>query len=134
MGLQSVLRTQGRIRSQNFRQPAHTRPRKIGVSLHQVEIDEARLGIMLNELRLPTIKSLWPQFAEQADQEGWPAARFLCAIAEHELAERAHRRVERHLSEAHLPPGKTLDSFAFDAVPMVSKAQVMAMAAGDSTG
>ena len=81
---------------------------------------------------LTTIKSLWPQFAEQADQEGWPAARFLCAIAEHELAERAHRRVERHLSEAHLPPGKTLDSFAFDAVPMVSKAQVMAMAAGDS--
>ena len=40
-------------------------------------IDEARLGIMLNELRLPTIKTLWPQFAEQADREGWPAARFL---------------------------------------------------------
>jgi hypothetical protein len=28
-------------------------------------IDEAWLGIMLNELRLPTIKTLWPQFAEQ---------------------------------------------------------------------
>jgi DNA replication protein DnaC len=95
-------------------------------------IDEARLGIMLNELRLPTIKALWPQFAEAADKEGWPAARFLAAIAEHELAERANRRVERHLAEAHLPPGKTLDSFAFDAVPMISKAQVMAMAAGDS--
>ena len=95
-------------------------------------IDEARLGIMLNELRLPTIKTLWPQFAEQADREGWPAARFLSAIAEHELAERAHRRIERHLAEAHLPSGKTLDSFAFDAVPMVSKAQVMAMTAGDS--
>ena len=95
-------------------------------------IDEARLGIMLNELRLPTIKALWPQFAEQADREGWPAARFLSAIAEHELAERDRRRIERHLAEAHLPPGKTLDSFAFDAVPMVSKAQVMAMTAGDS--
>lgn len=95
-------------------------------------IDEARLGIMLNELRLPTIKTLWPQFAEQADREGWPAARFLSAIAEHELAERAHRRIERHLAEAHLPPGKTLDSFAFDAVPMISKAQVMAITAGDS--
>jgi DNA replication protein DnaC len=95
-------------------------------------IDEARLAIMLNELRLPTIKMLWPQFAEQADREGWPAARFLSAIAEHELAERVHRRIERHLAEAHLPPGKTLDSFAFDAVPMVSKAQVMAIAAGDS--
>lgn len=62
-------------------------------------VDAARLGIMLNELRLPTIKTLWPQFAE-----------------------RAHRRIERHLAEVHLPPGKTLPSFAFDAVPMVSKA------------
>ncbi len=95
-------------------------------------IDEARLGIMLNELRLPTIKTLWPQFAEVADREGWPAARFLAAIAEHELAERANRRTGRHLAEAHLPPGKTLDTFAFEAVPMISKAQVMAMAAGDS--
>ena len=95
-------------------------------------IDEARLGIMLNELRLPTIKTLWPQFAEAADREGWPAARFLAAIAEHELAERASRRIGRHLAEAHLPPGKTLDTFAFEAVPMISKAQVMAMTAGDS--
>jgi DNA replication protein DnaC len=95
-------------------------------------IDEARLGLMLNELRLPTIKTLWPRFAEQADREGWPAARFLAAIAEHELAERANRRIARHLAEAHLPPGKTLDSFDFEAVPMISKAQVMAMAAGDS--
>jgi DNA replication protein DnaC len=87
---------------------------------------------MLNELRLPTIKSIWPQFAEAADREGWPAARFLAAIAEHELAERANRRIGRHLAEAHLPPGKTLDTFAFEAVPMISKAQVMAMAAGDS--
>ena len=50
-------------------------------------VDEARLSIMLNELRLPTIKTLWPRFAEQSDREGWPAARFLAAIAEHELAE-----------------------------------------------
>lgn len=95
-------------------------------------VDAARLSIMLNDLRLPTIKTLWQQFADQADREGWPAARFLAAIAEHELAERANRRIVRHLAEAHLPPGKTLDSFAFDAVPMISKAQVMAMAAGDS--
>lgn len=95
-------------------------------------IDHARLGLMLNELRLPTIKTLWPRFAEQADREGWPAARFLAAIAEHELAERARRRVERHLADAHLPPGKTLESFDFEAVPLISKAQMNAMAAGDS--
>jgi DNA replication protein DnaC len=87
---------------------------------------------MLNDLRLPTIKHVWPQFAEQADKEGWPAARFLATIAEHELAERGRRRIERHLADARLPPGKTLDAFDFDAVPMISKAQVMAITAGDA--
>jgi DNA replication protein DnaC len=95
-------------------------------------VDTARLGVMLNELRLPTIKLVWPRFAEQADKEGWPAARFLSAIAEHELAERDRRRIERHLAEARLLPGKTLETFDFEAVPMVSKAQVMAVAAGDA--
>lgn len=51
-------------------------------------IDAARLGTLLNELRLPAIKVLWPHFAERADKKSWPAARFLSAIAEHELAER----------------------------------------------
>jgi DNA replication protein DnaC len=94
-------------------------------------IDAARLGLLLNELRLPATKVLWLQFAEQSDKEGWPAARFLATLAEHEIAERGRRRIERHLAEARLPPGKTLDTFDFDAVPMVSKAQVSALAAGD---
>lgn len=93
--------------------------------------DTARLNLLLNELRLPAIKVLWPQFAEQSDKEGWPAARFLATIAEHEIAERGRRRVERHLVEARLPAGKTFDNFDFEAVPMISKAQVTALAAGD---
>src|SRR3546814_10049546 len=40
--------------------------------------------------------------------------------------------MERHLAEAKLLPGKTLDTFDFDADPMISKAQVMAICAGDS--
>ena len=95
-------------------------------------IDPAKLSLLLNELRLPATKVIWPQFAEQADKEGWPAARLLTALAEHELAERDRRRIERHLAEARLLPGKTLDTFEFDAVPMISKAQVMAITAGDS--
>jgi DNA replication protein DnaC len=98
----------------------------------EAPIDVARLGVMLHDLRLPTMKTVWPSFAERADKEGWPAARFLAAVAEHELAERDRRRIERHLAEARLPPGKTLDSFDFDAVPMVSKAQVRALTAGDA--
>jgi DNA replication protein DnaC len=95
-------------------------------------IDAGKLAIMLTDLRLPTIKRLWPDFAARADKEGWPAARFLATLGEHEIAERSRRRFERHLEEARLPPGKTLDAFDFDAVPMVSKAQIMALAAGDA--
>ncbi|WP_229839432.1 IS21-like element helper ATPase IstB [Sphingomonas glacialis] len=94
-------------------------------------IDAQRLTLILNDLRLPAIKHSWPELTARSDKEGWPAARFLAALAEHEIAERDRRRIERHLGEAKLPPGKTLDSFAFDAVPMISRAQVMAICAGD---
>jgi DNA replication protein DnaC len=95
-------------------------------------IDHARLSLLLTGLRLPTIKSLYPRFTEQADKEGWPAARLLATLTEHEVAERAQRRIARHLAEARLPPGKTLQNFDFNVVPMVSKAQVNALTAADS--
>ncbi|WP_304503466.1 IS21-like element helper ATPase IstB [Acidiphilium sp. C61] len=60
-----------------------------------------------------------------------PAARLLATLAEHEVAERDRRRIERHLLEARLPPGKTIATFAFEAVPMISKAQVLALCSGD---
>ena len=95
-------------------------------------IDAARVELLLSELRLPAIKLMWAALAARADKEGWPAARFLAALAEHEIADRGRRRIERHLASARLPAGKTLDTFDFNAVPMVSKAQVIALAAGDS--
>lgn len=95
-------------------------------------IDTARVELLLAELRLPALKLVWTDLAAQADKEGWPAARFLAALAEHEMAERGRRRIERHLAEARLPVGKTLETFDFEVVPMISKAQVMALAAGDS--
>ena len=95
-------------------------------------VDAARVELLLDELRLPAIKLMWAKLAEQSDKEGWPAARFLAALAEHEMADRGRRRIERHLAEARLPAGKTLATFDFEAVPMVSKAQVMALASGDA--
>src|SRR5512137_1852990 len=94
-------------------------------------IDAARVELLLAELRLPAVKQVWADLAAQSDKEGWPAARFLAALAEHEAADRGRRRIERHLAEARLPPGKTLATFEFESVPMISKAQVMALAAGD---
>ncbi|MGF6789660.1 ATP-binding protein [Paraburkholderia sp. 35.1] len=94
--------------------------------------DAGRIALMLNELRLPTIGRLWPDFAERSDKESWQASRLLGALLEHELAERAKRRIERHRAESHLDPTKTLATFDFGVVPMVSKAHVMALATGDS--
>jgi DNA replication protein DnaC len=98
---------------------------------NSVSADGARLDLMLTELRLPAIKSMWASIADQSDKEGWPAARLLAVLAEHEMAERSRRRIERHLAEARLPIGKTFDNFDFEVVPIVSKAQVMALASGD---
>src|ERR1700747_3081703 len=84
-------------------------------------IDTARVELLLAGLRLPAIKQVWASLAAQADKEGWPAARLLAALAEHEMAERIRRRIERHLAEARLPPGKTIDTFDFEAVPVVSR-------------
>ena len=71
-------------------------------------VDTARRPLLLHERRLPAIGRLWQ-----------------------DIAARARRRIERHLAESRLPPGKTLDSFDFAAGPMLSKAQMMALASGD---
>jgi len=95
-------------------------------------IDTARLPVLLTQLRLPTVARLWPALTATADRESWPAAKTLAALMEHEVAERARRRTARHLLEARLPAGKTLDCFDFTAVTSISKARVTALAEGDS--
>ena len=79
-----------------------------------LSVDAARVELLLNELRLPGVKAIWPKIAAQSDKEGWPAARFLAALAEHEAADRTRRRIERHMVEARLPAGKTLAAFDFE--------------------
>ena len=95
-------------------------------------VDAARVELLLTELRLPAMKAMWTRIAEQSDKEGWPAARFLAALTETEMADRGRRRIARHMADADLPEGKTVASFEFELVPMVSRAQVQALIAGDS--
>jgi DNA replication protein DnaC len=97
-----------------------------------ISYDNARVELLLGELRLPGVKLMWARLAAQSDKEGWPAARFLAALAELEMNDRGRRRTARQLSEARLPPGKTLATFDFLHVPKLSKAHVMALAAGDA--
>ena len=92
----------------------------------------AKLPIMLTELRLPTIGRLWQEMGSQADREGWGAARYLAALCEHELSERATRRIARHLAESALPCGKTLETFDFAATPSIRKPHIAALASGNA--
>ena len=91
----------------------------------------SRLGMILTELRLPTIKRLWEPLAGQSNKEGWTAEHFLSALMEHELAEREIRRLERHRLESQLAPDKLLSNFDFDCVATISKAHVTALVEGD---
>jgi DNA replication protein DnaC len=94
--------------------------------------DAAKLPLMLTELRMPTIARLWQDIGATADEEGWGAARFLATLCEHEIAERAHRRIARHLAESGLPPGKTLETFDFSAAPSVRQPHIVALATGNA--
>ena len=94
-------------------------------------VDVHALPAMLTALRLPSFQRHWQRFAEQADAEGWPAARLLATLAEIELAEREERRIRRYLGQSGLPGGKTLATFEFKAIPSLPRARIEALAAGD---
>lgn len=89
-----------------------------------------RLGMMLTELRLPTMKRLASAICEQSDREGWTADRLLENLFEHEITEREVRRFDRHRTASCLSVDKRLSSFDFSAVPAVSRAQIMALTEG----
>ena len=80
-----------------------------------LDIDATRLSLLLNDLRLPAIKQIWSSFAERSDTEGWPGARLLMALAEHEIAERDRRRAQRTASMvANLPGARRVQSECVD--------------------
>ena len=94
-------------------------------------VDVHALPVTLTALRLPSFHRHWQALADRADAEGWPASRFLAALAEIELAERDARRIQRHLQQSQLPGGKTLATLDFKALPGVTRAHIEALAAGD---
>lgn len=42
------------------------------MSMTHQAIDAQQTSLILNDLRLPAIKLIWPDFADRADKEGWP--------------------------------------------------------------
>jgi DNA replication protein DnaC len=63
------------------------------------------------QLRLPTIRQAVSAALALAQQQDWPPEEFLRYLLEEEVTQRRVRRIERHLRESRLPPGKTLAQF-----------------------
>ena len=96
-----------------------------------IKVDTARLPLLLRELLAADHCS----HVAGVHRAGRSRRLASGTVARHphrvRVAERDQRRIQRHLLEARLPPGKTLDSFDFTAVPMLSRAHVAALATGD---
>jgi len=90
--------------------------------------DAATLPLLLRQLRLPTMAGCSEEVTERAVTHGWSVAATLATLCEYELAERERRRLERHLKEARLPTGKTLEAFDFQAINGADRNQLSALA------
>ena len=86
------------------------------------------LPLLLKQLALPTIGHHWEAKAQEAEEMHWPYAKYLSALAELEANSRYEKRVQRHIKESKLPPGKSLATFKFEKAKSINAAQVHALA------
>jgi len=89
------------------------------------------LDTYLRQLRLPTFLKLYSQFATDAARNNQDAVRFLLALAEQEVNQRQHHRLQQRLKTAHFPVLKELADFDFSCLPRLNKAQILDLARGE---
>jgi len=82
------------------------------------------LPILLKELKLHAINQQWETLAQQATDKDWTPEEYLATLCEEEVALRYQKRIQRLTREAKLPPGKSLASFDFKAIPSIKKARI----------
>jgi DNA replication protein DnaC len=91
---------------------------------------KSRLVEQLKELHLPAMRSDFEEVAQEARQESWSYEQYLLGLAERELQQRRHKRVERLLRESRLPLEKNLQSFDLKRLPARAVQQVRGLLEG----
>lgn len=86
------------------------------------------LRLHLQQLRLSHMLSHWESVEHQAVQEQWSYAKFLLALCELETNRRNDLRLQRGLTEAQLPAGKSFSNFDFTHCPGFNPAPLMQLA------
>ncbi len=84
----------------------------------------AALPLLLKELKLHAISQQWEALAQQATDKDWTPEEYLATLCEEEVALRYQKRIQRYTHDAKLPPGKSLVSFDFKAIPAIKKANI----------
>jgi len=92
----------------------------------------ATLPVLLKQLKLSTMASLWEDYLDQAVNRGWDPAQYLAALCEEEANQRYSRRIARFFKESKLPPGKTISSFDFSQLPELEAGKIEALASNTS--
>lgn len=82
----------------------------------------ASLPLMLKQLRLATVGTLWESVADKATKEQWSPQQYLAELCHQELLAREDKRLARNLKDATLPIGKHLNNFDFMAVDGINQA------------
>lgn len=81
-------------------------------------------------LRLPTLAANFRRFAEDAARENRSYERYLLALLEREVQQRAANQEQRRIKAARFPVLYTLDTFDFEALPSINKTRILELAQG----
>nr|WP_281174590.1 ATP-binding protein [Cryptosporangium arvum] len=84
-------------------------------------------------LRLPTIRTEFPDIAEAAAREQMSYRAYLAELLMAECDDRARRRSDRRIKAAAFPREKSLRTFDYDANPNTDPAVIHTLAAGEVT-
>jgi len=68
---------------------------------------------LLRRLHLPTVRRLYPDLAQRAEQDGLGYRDFLALLMAEEVAHRTQTRIQRCVRRAHFPFLKTIDEYDF---------------------
>ena len=93
---------------------------------------EARVNLLLTELRLPSIRRIHRRVAREVVSAGGDFLAYLHALLEEETRDRSSRRNERRVKEARFRQVKLLSELDPEALPKgVSMAQLWELASGE---
>ena len=81
-------------------------------------------------LRLPTVSQVVDDTLATAQREDWSLETFLQQLLEQEMEGRSQRRIQRLTKAAHLPPGKTLETFDQQRLPLRIRRQLSRLCQG----